>query len=71
MDKQTFYTQLSEKLSALGVGEEYINRHLNQFDNYFSEKSDEEVSQEISKLGSIDRVAARIKRITEKTALDN
>ena len=71
MDKQTFYTQLSEKLSALGVGEEYINRHLNQFDNYFSEKSDEEVSQEISKLGSIDRGAARIKRITEKTALDN
>lgn len=66
MDKQTFYAQLAGKLTELGVGEEYINRHLTQFDGYFSGKSDDEVSAEISKLGSIDRVAARIKRITDK-----
>ena len=70
MDKQTFYSQLAGKLSELGVGEEYINRHLTQFDGYFSGKSDEEVSQEIAKLGSIDRVAARIKRITDKMIAD-
>mgnify|MGYP000688562030 FL=1 len=68
MDKQTFYAQLAGKLTELGVGEEYINRHLTQFDGYFSDKSDEEVSEEIAKLGSIDRVAARIKRITDKIA---
>ena len=70
MDKQTFYAQLAGKLTELGVGEEYINRHLTQFEGYFSGKSDEEVSQEIAKLGSIDRVAARIKRITDKMIAD-
>lgn len=70
MDKQTFYSQLSGKLTELGVGEEYINRHLTQFDSFFSGKSDEEVSMEIAKLGSIDRVAARIKRITDKMIAD-
>ena len=70
MDKQTFYAQLAGKLTELGVGEEYINRHLTQFDGYFSDKSDEEVSEEIAKLGSIDRVAARIKRITDKMISD-
>ncbi len=66
MDKQTFYTALSEKLVTLGVGREYIDRHMKQFDNYFGGKTEEEISSEIDQLGDLDRVAARIKRITDK-----
>ena len=66
MDKQTFYNQLSEKLSEVGVGKEYISRHLRQFDGYFEGKSDEEISAEIDKLGSLDKLATRIKRMTDK-----
>ncbi len=66
MDKKTFYQQLSEKLTELGVSDDYINRHLKQFDGYFAGKSDEEVAKEIEKLGDMDRVAARIKRMTDK-----
>ncbi len=66
MDKQTFYSELSEKLLALGLSSEYIERHLSQFDGYFNGKSDIEVEAEIARLGDLDRVAARIKRMTEK-----
>lgn len=66
MDKQTFYTELSDKLAKRNVSDEYIERHLKQFDVYFSEKSDEEISSEIEKLGDLDRVADRIKRMTDK-----
>lgn len=66
MDKQTFYTQLSEKLSELGVSDEYIARHLRQFDSIFSEINDEEIEEKIAQLGSIEHVAARIKRMTDK-----
>ncbi len=70
MNKQTFYEQLSDKLSEIGVGDEYISRHLKQFDGYFAGKSDEEIGNEIEKLGSIDRVASRIKRMTDKLIAD-
>ncbi len=66
MNKQTFYSQLSEKLYALGIGQEYIDRHLKQFDGFFEGKSDSEIEAEIQKLGDLDRVSARIKRMTDK-----
>ncbi len=66
MDKQTFYRQLSEKLSSLGIGHDYIDRHLKQFDGFFEGKSEAEIEAEIAKLGDLDRVAARIKRMTDK-----
>ncbi len=66
MDKQTFYAELTERLLKLGLSHEYIDRHLAQFDAYFKGKSDEEIATEIAKLGDLDKVAARIKRMTEK-----
>ena len=66
MDKKTFYKELTERLKALDLGPEYIDRHINQFEGYFKGKSDEQVEAEIAKLGDLDRVAARIKRMTDK-----
>ncbi len=66
MDKQTFYAELTERLQNIGLSREYIDRHLTQFDGYFKGKNDEEVAAEIAKLGDLDKVAARIKRMTEK-----
>ena len=66
MDKQTFYAELTEKLLNVGLSHEYIERHLAQFDSYFKGKNDEDVEKEIAKLGDLDKVAARIKRMTEK-----
>ena len=70
MDKQTFYSELSERLVRLEVGRDYIERHLKQFDGYFEGKSEEEIMNEINKLGDLDRVAARIKRMTDKIQSD-
>ncbi len=67
MDKQTFYAELSERLLGLGLSREYIERHISQFEMYFKGKSDSEISNEISKLGDLNKVAARIKRMTEKS----
>lgn len=66
MDKQSFYKELSGRLEVLGVDKEHIDRHLKQFDGFFDGKNDEEVEKEIEKLGDLDRVAARIKRMTDK-----
>lgn len=66
MDKQTFYAELTERLLNVGLSREFIERHLAQFDSYFKGKTDEEVAAEIKKLGDLDKVAARIKRMTEK-----
>ncbi len=66
MNKQTFFTELKQKLHDLGVADEYTERHIKQFEAFFEGKSDEEVETEIEKLGSIDRAAARIKRMTDK-----
>lgn len=66
MDKQTFYDALSERLTTLGVAPHYIERHMKQFDNYFDGKNEEEIGREIERLGDLDRVAARIKRMTDK-----
>lgn len=66
MDKQTFYAELSDRLVRLDVGRDYIERHFKQFDGYFQGKSEEEIAHEIEKLGDLDRVAARIKRMTDK-----
>ena len=67
MDKKTFYAELSERLLNVGLSQEYIERHIAQFESYFNGKSDSEVSAEISKLGDLSKVAARIKRMTEKS----
>lgn len=66
MDKQTFYAELSERLKQLEVGRDYIERHIKQFDAYFAGKTDDEIVAEIAKLGDLDRVASRIKRMTDK-----
>lgn len=70
MDKQTFYAELTERLLNIGLSHEYIERHLAQFDGYFKGKSDSEIEAEIAKLGDLDKVAARIKRMTEKAIKD-
>ncbi len=70
MDKQTFYNELSDRLLKLGLSREYIERHLAQFDSYFDGKNDDEISKEIAKLGDLDKVAARIKRMTEKAIIE-
>ncbi len=70
MDKQTFYAELTERLLNVGLSREYIERHLAQFDGYFKGKSDAEIEAEIEKLGDLDKVAARIKRMTEKAISD-
>jgi len=69
MDKQTFYSELSERLAKLDVSRDYIERHLSQFNSYFEGKNDEEIASEIERLGDLDRVAARIKRMTDKLAV--
>ncbi len=69
MDKKTFYDELSAKLRELGVRNDYIDKHINQFENYFADKSSEQVEAEIARLGDIDRVASRIKRMTDKMLL--
>jgi len=66
MDKQTFYSELTERLTKLCVDRYYIERHMKQFDSFFEGKREEEISQEIARLGDLDRVAARIKRMTDK-----
>lgn len=66
MDKQTFYSELTARLTTLGIASEFISRHISQFETYFNGKSDSEVEAEIAKLGDLDKVAARIKRMTEK-----
>ncbi len=70
MDKQTFYAELSERLLKLGLSQEYVDRHLSQFDGYFDGKTDDEVKAEIAKLGDLDKVAVRILRMTEKAIND-
>ena len=69
MDKQTFYSELENRLTDLGVRKDYIEKHLSQFDNYFAGKSDEQVGEEIDKLGDLDRLSSRIKRMTDKMIL--
>lgn len=66
MDKQTFYKELTSRLTSLDLSPEYIERHINQFEGYFKGKTDEQIEAEIAKLGDLDRVAARIKRMTDK-----
>ena len=66
MDKKTFYKELTERLVKLGLPNEYIDSHIAQFDGYFSGKNDSEISLEIEKLGDLDKVARRIKRMTDK-----
>ena len=68
MDKQTFYSELSARLVSMGLSQEQIKRNTDQFDNYFNGKTDDDISIEISKLGDLDRVAARIKRMTIKAS---
>lgn len=70
MDKITFYEALTKKLTDLGVPEAYIGRHLKQFDQYFEHKNDEEVAAEIARLGDLDRVASRMKRMTDQLILE-
>ena len=43
MDKQTFYAELTERLLNVGLSNEFIERHLTQFDSYFKGKNDDEV----------------------------
>ena len=69
VDKKTFYDVLSKKLRELGVRNDYIENHIDQFENYFADKSSEQVEAEIARLGDIERVAARIKRMTDKMLL--
>ncbi len=69
MDKQTFFSELSDRLSGLDVRNDYIDKHIAQFDSYFSGKTDEQVEEEIEKLGDLDRLASRIKRMTDKMIL--
>ena len=66
MDKQTFYRELSSRLMTLGIPDDFISRHITQFEAHFKGKSDEEIQAEISKLGDLDKVAARIKKMTDK-----
>lgn len=70
MDKLTFYETLTQKLLQLGVPQTYIDRHLKQFDQYFSAKNDEEIAAEIARLGDLDRAAARLKRMTDQIILE-
>ncbi len=70
MDKQTFYAELTERLLNVGLSNEFIEQHLAQFDNYFKGKNDSEIANEIKKLGDLDKVAARIKRMAIKAAED-
>lgn len=66
MDKQTFYSELTTRLQKLGIPDEFISRHIAQFEAHFSGKSDDNVKAEIAKLGDLDKVAARIKKMTDK-----
>ena len=66
MDKQTFYSELTTRLQKLGIPDEFISRHIAQFETHFSGKSDDNVKAEIAKLGDLDKVAARIKKMTDK-----
>ena len=68
MDKQTFYAELTERLLNVGLSQEFVDRHLAQFDSYFKGKTEEEIASEIKKLGDLDKVAARIKRMAEKAS---
>ena len=66
MDKQTFYSELSSRLVTLGIPDDFISRHIAQFDAHFNGKNEDEIAAEISKLGDLDKVAARIKKMTDK-----
>jgi len=68
MDKKTFYAELTKRLDVLGVSRELVERHIKQFDSYFEGKNEDEIRSEIERLGDLDRVAARIKRMTDKLA---
>lgn len=69
MDKQTFFDELGKRLSDLGVRNDYIEKHIGQFDSYFEGKTDGQIEEEIEKLGNIDRLSLRIKRMTDKMIL--
>lgn len=66
MDKSTFYSELTARLKKQGLSDQYIERHLVQFNNFFEGKSESEIEKEIEKLGDLDKVAVRIKRMTDK-----
>jgi uncharacterized membrane protein len=66
MDKQTFYSELTSRLKNLGIPDDFISRNIAQFDAHFRGKSDEQIKAEIAKLGDLDKVAMRIKKMTDK-----
>ena len=65
MDKQTFYSELISRLQKLGIPDDFITRHIAQFEAHFKGKSADDVNAEIAKLGDLDKVAARIKKMTD------
>lgn len=66
MDKQTFYSELTLRLKKLGIPDDFIARNIAQFEAHFKGKDDDQVNADIAKLGDLDKVAARIKRMTDK-----
>ncbi len=66
MDKQTFYTELLEKLTALGVGQEFIRQQLVKFEKIFKGMSDEESARFIDQFDDLDLLAERIKKAEEE-----
>ncbi|MBQ7847310.1 MAG: hypothetical protein IJ344_03400 [Clostridia bacterium] len=64
MDKQTFYSELTERLTKLGVGRHYIERHMKQFDSFFEGKSEEEIENAIrEELNNVNRTLPQYKQM--------
>jgi hypothetical protein len=62
MDKQTFYTELLDRLSALGVGDDFVKQQLIKFEKVFKNMSDDEVAAFIDRFDDLDLLAQGIQK---------
>ena len=72
MNQNTFYKELSDKLTELNVSEENRDKYIRQFMRYFNTMNEDEANEQIKSFDSVDGIANNIVQlIARKEAKQN
>ena len=66
MNQSTFYKQLSDKLTELGVTEENRDKYIRQFMRYFNTMNEDEANEQIKSFDSVDGIANNIVQLISR-----
>ena len=66
MNQSTFYKQLSDKLTELGVSEENRDKYIRQFMRYFNTMNEDEANEQIKSFDSVDGIANNIVQLISR-----